>query len=77
MRHKTKYEDDYALGATCKAYGRMLTGIRGGVCWSPRMSSPVRKAHDLNNQSPIPSGLHNQHIAFLPRGLECLVKGLG
>lgn len=57
-------------------YGCMLTGIYGrGVYWPLRMSSPIRRANELTNQSVIPSGLRDLQIVLLLCGLDHLVQG--
>lgn len=56
----------------------MLTGARGeGVYWALSMSSPTRRPHERNNQSPVPSGFREPQIILLLCGLDHLVKTLG
>lgn len=40
------------------------------VHWTPRMSNPIQRPHELNNQSPAPSELRDPQIVLLPCGLD-------
>lgn len=63
-----------------EAYSCMLTGICGKEMYlASRMSSSIRTAHDLSNQSPVSNGLRDLQVVLLPCRLDRLIKcsGLG
>lgn len=56
----------------------MLNGVYGREkLWEPDMSSRIRRAHELNNQPLIPSGLCYPQAVLLYGMLELLVIGSG
>lgn len=46
-----------------------------GVLWTPRMFSPIRRAYESGYQLPIPIGLLDPRVVFLPCVLDYLVQG--
>lgn len=61
------------MGEVC-----VLTGDRGeAMNWESRESSPIRRAYELNNQSPISSGLRETQILLSFCGLDHVVKDSG
>lgn len=58
--------------------GAILIDICGkGEYLEPRMSSPVRTVHELDNQPPFLNTLRGSYLFPLPDRLDSLSKGLG
>lgn len=58
-----------------EALGYMLTGIRDeGVYWEPRVSNPLLKVHELNNQTSATNGLLDPYVILPPYRLHHFVR---
>lgn len=53
---------------------RVQFAISIGIYWAPTLSSQIRTAHELNNRSPILTGLNGPQVVFPPFALVRLVK---